>query len=92
MDTEITEDELVAALFSAQLLGERVAGALTSRELAKKVGRSIQWVRDQLRSLIDDGQVEPCEVSIVDIANRKKIAPAYSLKVRNSDNRSGTTV
>lgn len=84
MDTidNITEDELVAALFSAQTASEAVSGALTTRELANRVGRSVQWVRDRLRTLIDEGQVEAGEVQIVDIAGRKTISPAYSLKAK----------
>ena len=83
----ITEDELVAALFSAQTAGasEAVKGAVLSRDLAKAVGRSVRWVRKQLRPLVDTGQVEPVRVRVVDIAGRMTTVPAYRLKAEDSN-------
>ena len=83
----ITEDELVAALFSAQTTGETVTGALTTRELTKEVGRTLAWVRTQLRRLIDEGKVESVRTRMIDIAGRQTTGPAYRLK----DDKSGRT-
>lgn len=86
MDTvdSITEDELVAALFSAQeaATGKAANGALTTRALTKLVGRNREWVRERLRVLKDAGLVEPVRVQVVDIAGRETTAPAYRLIVK----------
>ncbi|MEE9491242.1 MAG: hypothetical protein V3V80_02945 [Dehalococcoidia bacterium] len=83
MDTIITEDELITALFSAQAINEAAAGALTTRKLANTVGRSVKWVRDRLRLLIDEGKVESVRIRTVDITGRRTTSPAYRLKVRD---------
>ena len=78
----ITEGELVAALLAAQTTGEVAEGALTTRALAGRIGRSLQWVREQLRLLIDEGKIEPVRVRTLDIAGRVTTSPAYRLKVK----------
>ncbi len=88
----ITEAELVAALFSAQATGTGEAvGALTTRVLTEKVGRSKRWIRERLRKLIDKGRVESITVQVVDIAGRTTTSPAYRLRA-GDDKRSGADV
>ncbi len=92
MDTidNITEDELVAALFLARTADESVEGALRTRDLVKMVGRSREWVRERLRPLVTEGRVEPVWIQIVDIAGRETKVPAYRLKEK--DESSGTDI
>ena len=93
MDEEIiTEDELVAALLSVQTMGKTVEGALTTNELAKIVGRRVRWVREQLKPLISEGKIESVRTRIVDIAGRSTIVPAYRLRAKDGDKRSGTDI
>ncbi len=87
---EITEDELVAALFLAREADEGVEGALRTRDLVEKVGRRMDWVRERLRELIEAGEVETVLTSIVTIAGRVTKVPAYRLKEKNESG--GTTV
>lgn len=76
----ITEDELVAALFSARATGIEAEGALTTCVLSKMVNRRREWVRERLRDLIDEGRVESVRVQMTDIAGRATTAPAYRLR------------
>ncbi len=90
MDTEITEDELVAALFLAQETDENVQGALRTRDLIKLVGHNKDWVRERLREGIEAGKIEVVQIQIVDLAKRKTRVPAYRLKVK--DESGGTDI
>jgi len=78
---EFAENELVELLVNAlDFSTEDRDGFMTTAEIAEKSGHGVGWVRDRLRSLKANGQLEFRRVSIVDLADRQTWVNAYRLK------------
>lgn len=51
--------------------------AMTTREIAAKTGRSIDWVREHLKEAVARGAVKVERVRVTDLAGRPMMLPAY---------------
>ena len=77
-DTSITVEEWLAEL-NRLAAGSSDNGALTTREIAQRTGRSEPWVRRMLRAAIGAGRVESCKKMIVQISGIPRLTEAYRL-------------
>jgi len=87
---EISESDarrmLIDALESVSNREETInSQALTSREIQAKTGRQRKSIQDDLRELIDDGQVECVWVERKRIDGKIQKVPAYKLIQMDKD-------
>jgi hypothetical protein len=76
--TDITADDLVAALEEAQA-ADSPNGLLTTAELAERLGRNDKWVRLELAKLKRAGRLECVRVYRESIAGYAVTVPGYRL-------------
>jgi len=79
-DLGLTENELVQALQEALTRDEDTKGGLTARELAEAAGVGIDYVREGLRLLKQQGIIETVRVQRRDLADRLTRLPGYRLR------------
>jgi len=77
-ELDITQDALLQALLAAEPGPENnPAGAMTTKQLQRVTGWSIQRVRDRLRELIEAGKVERVLMYQLDLAGRNMPRSAF---------------
>ena len=85
VDTDLTENDLIRALLEAQGEEDNPEGALTTKEMVRRLGWSQYQVYTTFDELIQSGhEIEVVRVRRRNRAGRISVVPAYRLKMADS--------